>query len=81
MALEKFLSSLLLTGLDREQNLNLTVSELSLEMTQYQQSILCLQLRLRKAGETMQMFKLMEKLMQMSLLQDLLVELVLHYLL
>ena len=46
---------------------------------------LFLQMRLGKAGQTMKMLKLMEKLVQMSLLQDLLVELVmlklLHYLL
>ena len=66
-------------------------------MIQYQQSVqdkfgqdlfqdqferdLFLQMRLGKAGQTIKMLKLKEKLMQMSLLQDLLVELVLHYLL
>ena len=67
-------------------------------MTQYQKSDqdkfvvqdqlkqgLFLQMRLGKAGHAMKILKLMEKLMQMSLLQDLLVELVLlkllHYLL
>ena len=70
-------------------------------MIQYQQSVqdkfgqdlfqdqferdLFLQMRLGKAGQAMKMLKLMEKLMQMSLLQDLLVDLVLlklsHYLL